>query len=338
MPMLDNSAETLQCDVGTRPCSKPRLNGDDDIVQGQEVAVVQAATADQLPHALNRIERRTVGGQEVEAKMIRYFSAPILVQVGMVISRVVGDYDDLLPAPATEPFEFSQEIPARARIKHPLGPGHDEFAVAEPHGAKKTDALASRGMKADGVLNFRRNPHPTTGTMLLKMHFIHRPKIKVLPSGQAAEFFYARVADQGRPVRLGVGASGGESRVDGTIAGTASPSASRPVHAGEMQTVSGHPTFRSAGRTSMGWRAVPFQPEPVAVCSSGSAGPIARLPRFRPTLAPQSAAPNSQPSVANHPKIAPRWDRSSLARQAEPHEAGDRNATCHCAEFHPVAP
>jgi hypothetical protein len=64
-----------------------------------------------------------------------------------------------------------------------------EFAIPESHSAKVAYAAMRWMMQDDRVFILRRNPHPTTGTVLLKTNFINGPKIDSRISEKLLNFF-----------------------------------------------------------------------------------------------------------------------------------------------------
>ena len=66
--MLEDATKPLECAIRARPVAEPGCDSNDYLVQVGEVAIVQAATADQFPDPLDRIEFGAVGWQEVKAE------------------------------------------------------------------------------------------------------------------------------------------------------------------------------------------------------------------------------------------------------------------------------
>jgi hypothetical protein len=62
----------------------------DDVLEIGEVAIVQATTACELPHSLDRIEFGTVRGKEIQSKVMGVLFPPRSVQAGAVITSIVG--------------------------------------------------------------------------------------------------------------------------------------------------------------------------------------------------------------------------------------------------------
>src|SRR6185436_18006702 len=123
------------------------------------------------------------------------------------------------------------------------------------HRPEIADALAGWGVQTDGVGHFRWNPHSTTRSMLLKMHFIHCPQIKIALARQDVEFFYAHVAIQDWIWRPVGGVCAAENQIGETIADTDEPSALLHAFGQDTPTVSAHPTSESAVQTWMDWNA-----------------------------------------------------------------------------------
>src|SRR5580704_9658368 len=136
--MLENPAEALQRGVWAGPRFKGWFNRRDDLLQDCKITVVNAATPGEFPDPFDRIEFRTVGRQKVQAKVTGDFPPPWLMELGMVITGIVDD-DHHFPAWPTVSLQFSKEVPAGDSVKPAVGPGHDQLAVLEAHGAKKAD-------------------------------------------------------------------------------------------------------------------------------------------------------------------------------------------------------
>ena len=131
----------------------------------------------ELPHALRRIQFRTVGRQEIKGETVSLLLPPVPVQSGMVISGVVGyDHHSSMPASA-EGTKLLQELPAGQGIELTRLPPEVESAVAQADRSVIAQAISGGRVKQHGVLGFGRDPHLTTRTVLLKMHFVHGPEI-----------------------------------------------------------------------------------------------------------------------------------------------------------------
>src|SRR3974390_3554371 len=196
--MSDDGTQAAERGIRARPITQPWLKRQDNVIQFMEVTVVQAAAANQFPHSFDGVEFWTVGRQEMQTEVVGHLMAPGFVETGMVIPRVVSDDYSLAPSATCYPFEFPQKLPAGLSIEHALRPRHRQFPVAQAHPADKADALSGGCVIAHWVLHLGGNPQATTRAMLLAMHFIHRPQIDFGLSCQCAEFFYARLATEGR--------------------------------------------------------------------------------------------------------------------------------------------
>lgn len=295
---------------------------------------MQTTTADQLPDPFNRIELGAVRRQEMKTEMVCDFFAPFLVQACVMVTGIVGNHDDGPAGPTADALNLPEEIPAGLRVKHTLRSRHDEFAILKSHRAEITDALASWGVEADGIGHFRRNPHPTAGSMLLKMHFIHRPQIDISLARQDVEFFYARLAIQDwlwRPVAAVFATENPDGEI---VADTDEPSAS--LHAFGQDTPTGlvHPTSGSVVRNWPGWNVTPPRLERSADRSAERVAPTVGLRTSQPIRRFQNAAPSLRPSGRNHPAVRRLVGKSSPGPRARLHEADGRSAMCHYVGSH----
>jgi hypothetical protein len=82
-----------------------------------EVAIVQATTACELPHALDRIEFGTVRGKEVQSKVMGVLFPPRSVQAGVVITGIVGDDHNPSPRPAAGGAELLEKLKEAGSIE-----------------------------------------------------------------------------------------------------------------------------------------------------------------------------------------------------------------------------
>jgi hypothetical protein len=335
--MLENPTEAPQRGVGTGPDLECGCHRRDHLIQSCEIAVVKTAPPSQLPDPFDRIEFRTVGRQEVQAKMIRDLSSPSHMQVGMVIASVVEDHHHF-PAWATAALQFPVKIPAGAGVKHTVGPGQDQLAISEAYGPEKADALSRRRMQANRIGYLGRNPHTATRAMLLEMNFIHGPQINVVSSRQCAEFFYAWLARADRLAPLAGAACAIESPIGGTTADTGALLISHPVPGSETPTAWGRPTFGCSARMFWEWCARPLQRRPVAFRSSGWGVRAADLRPARPTPRFQTAAPSLQRYGGNHPAVGQRVGRSHLEPRAKRRGDDGHSGRRRCAESHPEWP
>src|SRR5450432_1975773 len=98
MPMLDEATKTLKGGVRARPLAEGRSDGG--------------------------IELWAIGRQEVQAEVAGHFSPPRCVQLGVMVTGIVADEDDLPAGVAAQTLQFAQEGPASLRVKHPFGSRH----------------------------------------------------------------------------------------------------------------------------------------------------------------------------------------------------------------------
>jgi len=157
--MLSERAEPAKRRVWASPSGKLRVDDLDEFGERWEVSVVKPKSAEQLPDAFDRIELGAVGRQEKQDEVWSLGLAPFQVQLGVMIFRIVDDDHHLATAAASDSPEFAQEAPTGFRVKAALRLGGDQLAVADPYGAKVTDAFACRRMMTDRVADLGRNPH-----------------------------------------------------------------------------------------------------------------------------------------------------------------------------------
>jgi len=330
MPMLDDATKTLKSGVGARPVEQPRRDCGDNVVQIREIAIVKTTAADQLPDAFDRIEFGAVRRQEMKTEMSRNVFAPLLVEDGVVVTCVVDNHDNCPGRAAADSFDLLEEIPASIGVEHALGSGHNQFAISESHRTEIADALSGWGVQADGIGHFRRNPHSTARSMLLKMHFIHRPQIEITLARQDAEFFYARFAIQDWIWRPVAGVCAAENPTVETIADTDEPSASLHAFGQDTPIASVHPTSESVVQIWLDWTVT--QP-PLVRFGDRSAERVAQIaaPRTsQPSRESQNAAPSLRLTEGNHPTIGRLPGKSFRGPPTRLHEADGRSVKCHC--------
>jgi len=336
--MLSDPAEARQRGVWTGPGPKARSDCRDDVAQLGKVLVVQTAAADQFPNTFDRIEFRTVRRQKVEDKMVGNFLSPRFMQTGVVIASIVDDHDNLSARGLGDSFNPSIEAPAGAGVEHPVRRRHDQFAILQAHGPKVTDAFTSWGVKTDGILDLRRNPHAASGAMLLEVHFIHRPQVNFRISCQNPEFFYARPAIQDRLWRPAGAVFAVGTPTAERAAGTAGPSIGRCVH--------GEDTPIELARPTSGWSGQPRWARParrprlwsIDVRSNGWDVPSAVLRTNPPNRQFRNVAPSSRHCGESRPATQRLWGRSGLAPRGGLRGVDDRSAMRRCAESHPGGP
>lgn len=117
-----------------------------------------------------------------------------------MISSIVYDDNHLsgLGAMTKKRYQEFLECHGVKRIRHHC----DQLSGSKIHSAKHCDALACWRMFGHGILLLWRNPHNTTGTVLLKMAFVQTPYLNVLVGSESTEFFYMPFARRGLPAQL----------------------------------------------------------------------------------------------------------------------------------------
>lgn len=136
-----------------------------------------------------------------------------------MISSIVKD-DGHLSGLGAMMKKFLQEFLERHGVKRICHHG-DQLSGSKVHGAKHRDALACWRMFGHRVLVLRRNPHNTTGTVLLEMAFVQTPYLNALVGGAPAEFFYMPLVRRGLPAQLRDGVFSFETPFARRGAGTA---------------------------------------------------------------------------------------------------------------------
>jgi len=158
-------------------------------VQVREISVVQATAPSQFPNSLDRIQLRAVGRQIVQTKVVGVLFSPLLVQPGMMISRVVGDYNHSAPgsnAGAAKAFHERKEGQAIELVSFPA---ELKFSIPQPHRAEVSHTLPRGSVQQNRIPGLGWNPHLAAGTMLLEMYFVRGPEIYALVFHQRLEFF-----------------------------------------------------------------------------------------------------------------------------------------------------
>ncbi len=165
------------------------FDGGDDIFELREVTIVKAPSARELPDSLDGVEVWTVRAQEVEGEPVGPLCSPQLVEPSVVILGVVGDYDHTSAGSPTNPTESFHEAEEGHGVEGVGFPTEEELAVAQPYRAKVSDLATRRMVQQNRVSCFGGYPHPTTGAVLLEVHFVGCPKVHGVVSAQRLEFF-----------------------------------------------------------------------------------------------------------------------------------------------------
>ena len=133
--------------------------------------------ARQFPDALGGVQFRAVGRQEIQAEALGFLLSPVPVQAGVMILGVVGNHHcPSRPARAGR-TELLQELPAGQGVELPGLRPEEEATIAQADRSMVAHALAIGRVKQYRVAGFGRDPHLTARAVLLKMHFVHSPKV-----------------------------------------------------------------------------------------------------------------------------------------------------------------
>ena len=119
----------------------------------------------------------------------------------MMIFSIVYNDNNTPPASRTDLSEVFEKPIKRHGVKLILFSLESQFPIAQTDSSEIAHALTSGMMQQYGVLLLRRDPHHTTGSILLKMDFIYRPQINFRIGYVPAEFFYMLPEVQDRPVQ-----------------------------------------------------------------------------------------------------------------------------------------
>ena len=166
---------------------------------------METETAGELPNTFDGIEFRRVRGQIIEREVKGVFFSPRLVKTGMMVFRVIGDHHHAAAGSDAGAAKGSDEHPEGGAIELAYLAGKEKLPVAKPHSSKISHAVPGGRVKQDGILGVRRDPHPTSRTMLLKMHFVHGPEINRGISISAWSFFMRLLPFQVRMGNQGAG-------------------------------------------------------------------------------------------------------------------------------------
>jgi len=143
----------------------------------REVSIVQASTTREFPDALGGVQVRAVSREVIEREAGRVLLPPVAMEAGMVVLSVVGDDHDASIGSGACRLQVPEELPAREGVELVRLAPKEELAIAQADGAEIPHTAPGGIMKEHWVLSFRRDPHPAARTVLLKVHFVHGPKI-----------------------------------------------------------------------------------------------------------------------------------------------------------------
>ena len=131
----------------------------------------------ELPDALDWVQFGTVGRQEVQREALGALLPPLLVKAGVVVSRIVRDHRDTASGSTAGRPQRLEKLPAGNGIELARLAAKEEPSVPQANGTKIANLVPAGMVMQDRVPGFGWDPHPTARTMLLKVHFVHRPKI-----------------------------------------------------------------------------------------------------------------------------------------------------------------
>ena len=149
----------------------------DQVIQMRKVSIVQASATCEFPDALDGVQLRAVGGEVIESEAIRVPLPPFPVKACMVVFRVVDDDHDASSGSGAGRLQVLEKLPAGEGVELIRLAPKEELAIAQADGTEVPDTAPGGIMKEHRVLGFRRDPHAAARTVLLKVHFVHGPKI-----------------------------------------------------------------------------------------------------------------------------------------------------------------
>src|SRR5271168_3410512 len=109
--------------------------------------------------------------------MVGPLFAPRLMQQRVMILGVVGDDDYAATSSETGTAKAFEEGKEGHPIELARLAAEVEFSIPQSHSAKVSDIAPCGSVQQNGIFGFRRDPHLTAGTMLLKVHFVDRPEV-----------------------------------------------------------------------------------------------------------------------------------------------------------------
>ena len=148
-----------------------------NLIEMREVSIVQAPAACEFPDALDRIQFRAVGREVIKREASRVLLPPIAVQASVMVFGVVGNHHDAASAAGAGRPQVLEKPPAGKSVELIRLPPVEKPAVAQADGSVIAHAFAGGRVEQHRVLGFGRDPHLTARTVLLKMYFVHGPKI-----------------------------------------------------------------------------------------------------------------------------------------------------------------
>jgi len=109
--------------------------------------------------------------------MIGVFIPPLPVKASVVIFGVVGNHHNASSTSGAGRLKIPEKLQARKGVELVGLTPEAQLAVAQTDGTEISDTAPRRIMEQHGVLGFGRDPHAAARTVLLKVYFVHGPKI-----------------------------------------------------------------------------------------------------------------------------------------------------------------
>jgi hypothetical protein len=331
--MLRNRTKFEKRVTAVSPLGELRLHGIRDMREFREVPVMETQAPSEFPDSLDGVKVRAIRRKEEQLECWLLFSSPCFVHAGVMISSVIDDNHDASTGTTGYLPQVSEKAPGGLGVEFPWFLLGVELAVAKANGPEIPHRLARRVVQQDRIPDFRRNPHPASRAMLLKMDFIDGPQVYVWIGRQFAEFFYKRPAPRDRHERSAGAVCEDETPIAERAAGIGEPATSGRTPASGMLKESCHPRLRRLScRPPLASFAIPAQSDPFARCPADVGDRLARLPPIRKNLAPRSAEPSIPPFWAHPQATGQLLGRSRPGPPAELHAVDGRTATLQCDE------
>jgi len=108
---------------------------------------MQAATACELPHSLDRIEFGTIRGEEIQGKTVGVLFPPRLVESRVVIRGIVGNDHNPSPGPTTDWAELLEKLKEARPIEFAGLPTEHKTPIPQAHCPEIPHTLAGWGMQ-----------------------------------------------------------------------------------------------------------------------------------------------------------------------------------------------
>jgi len=150
---------------------------------------MKTVPARELPDPLDRVEVRAVGGKIIQTKAGVVFHAPVRMKLGVMVLRVVDDEDRSPIGGRADGLEVPHKVMECQGVEPVPFPAIHERPVPYPYGAEVSHTFSPGVVKQHGILRFRGNPHPASGSVLLEVHLVDRPQIYRLVAHHRSEFF-----------------------------------------------------------------------------------------------------------------------------------------------------